>query len=56
MSQELLADDGLFVSHMLSEISEEMTEELAAMEAAADHRTGMQQQRIEEAYCGFSAS
>ena len=54
--KEFLDNDDLFVSHMLSEIGEEMTDELAAMEAAADHRSGMQQQRIEEACYGFSAS
>ncbi|MFV8852455.1 hypothetical protein [Serratia fonticola] len=46
MSQELLADDGLFVSHMLGEISEEMTDELAAMEAAADFRSERQAQQM----------
>ncbi|CUZ60169.1 hypothetical protein PTR52_24365 [Serratia nevei] len=46
MSQELLADDGLFVSHMLTEIGEEMTDELAAMEAAADFMTERQAQQM----------
>ena len=44
MSQERLEDDGLFVSHMLGEINEDMTDELAAMEAAADFRSERQAQ------------
>ncbi|HGM5832559.1 TPA: hypothetical protein ACKP36_000932 [Serratia marcescens] len=46
MSQELLADDGLFVSRMLADICEEMTDELAAIEAAADFMSEHQAQQM----------
>ncbi|MGQ6532220.1 hypothetical protein ACUNEL_03930 [Serratia sp. IR-2025] len=46
MSQELLADDGLFVSHMLAEIVEEMTDEQAAIEAIADFMSERQAQQV----------
>jgi hypothetical protein len=42
----VLDDDDLFITHMLSEIEPEMTDELAAQEAIAEHRTEMQQQRM----------
>ncbi|WP_161629504.1 hypothetical protein [Serratia fonticola] len=44
--KEFLDNDDLFVSHMLGEISEEMTDELAAMEAAADYRSERQAQQM----------
>ncbi|UAN64262.1 hypothetical protein [Serratia sp. JSRIV006] len=44
--KELLDNDDLFVSHMLGEISEEMTDELAAIEAAADFRSERQAQQM----------
>lgn len=44
--KEFLDNDDLFVSHMLGEISEEMTDELAAMEAAADFRSERQAQQM----------
>ncbi|MGP0820065.1 hypothetical protein ACJ8PU_09045 [Serratia sp. CY81489] len=46
MSQELLADDGLFVSHMLAEIVEDMTDEQAAVEAIADFMSERQAQQM----------
>lgn len=44
--KEFLDNDDLFVSHMLGEISEEMTDEMAAMEAAADYRSERQAQQM----------
>ncbi|MGL6191364.1 MAG: hypothetical protein ACRC2L_14815 [Serratia nevei] len=46
MSHDLLADDGLFVSHMLAEIGEEMTDEQAAIEAVADFMSERQAQQM----------
>lgn len=50
MSHELLADDGLFVSHTLAEIGEEMTDELAAIEATADFMSERQAQQMGISY------
>jgi hypothetical protein len=33
-----------------------MNDQIAQLEAVADHRTEMQQQKIEEEYCGLSAA
>lgn len=33
-----------------------MNDQIAQLEAVADHHTEVQQQKIEEAYCGLSAA
>ena len=33
-----------------------MNDQIAQLEAVADHNTDVQQQKIEEAYCGLSAA
>lgn len=33
-----------------------MNDQIAQLEAVADHHTEMQQQKIEETYCGLSAA
>lgn len=57
MSQTIDPLEQLLIQWMRSpEMIPVMNDQIAQLEAVADHHTEVQQQKIEEAYCGLSAA